>query len=182
MRKYQKTWMSGLGSHIILLSTLICGPVLAGYEERDDVKAFIVMMVDKHNYDKAMLSSWFSTVVKQEATIKSLNKPAESMDWHRYRKIFMTDKRIKGGIKFWQDNKTTLKRAESIYGVPPEIITAIIGVETFYGEYKGKFPVFDTLVTIAFDYPKRGSFFKKELEQYLLLIREEELDAYTLKG
>jgi len=154
----------------------------AGYEERDEVKAFITMMVEKHGYDRDMLTDWFRKAVKQEETIKSLDKPAESMPWHRYRKIFMTEKRINQGIQFWKDNKETLERAEKIYGVPPEMITAIIGVETFYGKYKGKFPVFDTLVTIAFDYPKRASFFKKELEQYLLLIREEELDAYTLKG
>jgi len=154
----------------------------AGYEEREEVKAFIDMMADKHNYDRAMLTEWFRKAVKQEATIKSLDKPAESMSWHRYRKIFMTEKRTNKGVEFWQANRETLERAEATYGVPPEIITAIIGVETFYGQYKGKFPVFDTLTTIAFDYPKRGSFFKKELEQYLLLIREEKLDAYTLKG
>ena len=171
----------------IIAAILFCifishGPAYAGYEERDEVKTFISMMVDKHHYDRETLTDWFRKAVKQEETIKSLNKPAESMPWHRYRKIFMTEKRINQGVKFWQENKETLERAEATYGVPPEIITAIIGVETFYGQYKGKFPVFDTLVTIAFDYPKRASFFKKELEQYLLLIREETLDAYTLKG
>jgi membrane-bound lytic murein transglycosylase B len=171
----------------IIAVTLFCifiaqGSAYAGYEERDEVKTFISMMVDKHNYDRETLTDWFRKAVKQEETIKSLDKPAESMPWHRYRKIFMTEKRINQGIEFWRENKETLERAEATYGVPPEMITAIIGVETFYGKYKGKFPVFDTLVTIAFDYPKRASFFKKELEQYLLLIREEALDAHTLKG
>jgi membrane-bound lytic murein transglycosylase B len=171
----------------IIAATLFCifishGSAYAGYEERDEVKTFISMMVDKHSYDRETLTDWFRKAVKQEETIKSLDKPAESMPWHRYRKIFMTEKRINQGIEFWRENKETLERAEATYGVPPEMITAIIGVETFYGKYKGKFPVFDTLVTIAFDYPKRASFFKKELEQYLLLIREEALDAHTLKG
>jgi len=167
---------------ILFFLMLPAGSAFANYAERDEVKQFINMMVDKHDYDRELLTTWFRKVVKQEETIRSLDKPAESMPWHRYRKIFMTDKRIDGGIKFWQENLETLQRAEKTYGVPPEIITAIIGVETFYGKYKGKFPVFDTLTTIAFDYPKRASFFKKELEQYLLLIREETLDAYTLKG
>ena len=94
----------------------------------------------------------------------------------------MTEQRINQGVQFWRDNRDTLERAQATYGIPPEMITAIIGVETFYGKYKGKYPVFDTLVTIAFDYPKRTAFFKKELEQYLLLIREEKLDAQALKG
>ena len=157
-------------------------PAFAGYETREEVKEFIDMMVTRHNYDREQLNSWFTGVVKQEETLKSLDKPAESLPWHKYRKIFMTDKRINEGVKFWQDNRETLVRAETTYGVPPEMITAIIGVETFYGKYKGKYPVFDTLVTIAFDYPKRATFFKKELEQYLLLIQEENLDARSLKG
>ena len=154
----------------------------AGYENREAVKSFIAMMSDKHAYDPAMLTDWFRKAVRQDATLKSLDKPAESLPWHRYRKIFMTEKRINKGVEFWRENQALLRRAQQAYGVPPEIITAIIGVETFYGKYKGKYPVFDTLTTIAFDYPKRASFFKKELEQYLLLIREEDLDAHSLLG
>ena len=174
--------LKALSMSLAILACITLSTAYANYAERDDVKAFIDMMVDKHDYDRQLLTDWFRKAVKQEETIKSLDKPAEALPWHRYRKIFMTDKRIQGGIRFWQEHKDTLARAEATYGVPPEIITAIIGVETFYGKYKGKFPVFDTLTTIAFDYPKRASFFKKELEQYLLLIREEDLDAYTLKG
>ncbi|MCW8964389.1 MAG: lytic murein transglycosylase B [Gammaproteobacteria bacterium] len=174
--------MLTLCNTLIVAALLFSGPGHAGYEQREDVQSFINMMVEKHDYDRDLLTSWFEKAVKQEATIKSLDKPAESMPWHRYRKIFMTDKRINKGVEFWMENRQTLERAHATYGVPPEIITAIIGVETFYGKFKGKFPVFDTLTTIAFDYPKRASFFKKELEQYLLLIREEQLDAYTLKG
>ena len=159
----------------LLLSLLIAAPILvnpayAGYEKREPVQQFIDMMVEKHDYSRLQLAIWFQQAVKQEETLKSLDKPAESMPWHRYRKIFMTDKRINEGIQFWKENQETLKRANELYGVPAEIITAILGVETFYGKYKGKYPVFDTLVTIAFDYPKRAKFFKKELEQYLLLI------------
>lgn len=171
----------------LLLSLLIAAPILvnpayAGYEKREPVQQFIDMMVEKHDYSRLQLAIWFQQAVKQEETLKSLDKPAESMPWHRYRKIFMTDKRINEGIQFWKENQETLKRANELYGVPAEIITAILGVETFYGKYKGKYPVFDTLVTIAFDYPKRAKFFKKELEQYLLLIKEEALDARDLKG
>ena len=154
----------------------------AGYETREEVQQFIDMMVEKHDYSRLQLAIWFQNVVKQEETLKSLDKPAESLPWHRYRKIFMTDERVNKGVDFWKANRETLERARDEYGVPPEIITAIVGVETFYGKYKGKYPVFDTLVTIAFDYPKRATFFKKELEQYLLLVKEESLDARELKG
>ena len=166
----------------IFLVFLLPTTIFAGYDKREEVQQFIDMMVEKHNYDRLQLAIWFQNVEKQEETLKSLAKPAEGLPWHRYRKIFMTDKRIAQGTDFWKTNREILERAEEIYGVPPEIITAILGVETFYGKYKGKYPVFDTLVTIAFDYPKRAAFFKKELEQYLLLIQEEQLDARDLKG
>jgi membrane-bound lytic murein transglycosylase B len=156
--------------------------VHAGYETREEVQQFMDMMVEKHDYPRLQLAIWFQNAVRQDETLKSLDKPAESLPWHRYRKIFMTDKRINQGAEFLKDHRETLQRAEDIYGVPPEIITAIIGVETFYGKYKGKYPVFDTLVTIAFDYPKRAAFFKKELEQFLLLVKEEGLDARELTG
>ncbi len=157
-------------------------PLHAGYESRDDVKQFINMMHSKHQFDKAQLTQWFAKATKQTKTLQAIAKPAEGLPWHKYRKIFLTEKRTKKGVEFWKENRAALERAEKEYGVPPEIITAIIGVETFYGVYKGKYPAFDTLVTLGFDYPKRGKFFRSELENYLLLVREEELDAFDLKG
>ena len=85
-------------------------------------------------------------------------------------------------MKFWSENEETLKRAEEKYGVPAEIIVSIIGVETKYGKFKGKFPVMDALSTLGFDYPKRGKFFRKQLKEFLILAREEKVDPMSLLG
>lgn len=165
-----------------LFLLMATSPISAAYDERDEVRQFINMMHDKHQFDRAQLSDWFSKVTRQTRTLQAIARPAEALPWYKYRKIFLTDKRISKGIEFWKANRQTLERARQQYGVPPEVITAIIGVETFYGTYKGKFPAFDTLVTLGFDYPKRSKFFRSELENYLLLVREEGLDAFELKG
>lgn len=172
----------GLPALISALALLFSATLYASYETRQDVKDFISMMQEKHGYDAEQLTRWFARAEKQDASLKAIARPAEALPWYKYRKIFIRDSRIEQGIQFWKDNEATLKRAEATYGVPAEIIVGIIGVETSYGQYKGKFPVFDTLITLGFDYPRRGKFFRKELEEYLLLIREEGLDAFEMKG
>ena len=99
------------------------------------------------------------------------------MPWYKYRKIFMTDVRINGGIKFWQENQSTLIAVEKQTGVTAEIIIAIIGVETAYGQKTGSYRVIDALATLAFAYPPRSKFFLGELESFLLLCREEHLNS-----
>ena len=111
------------------------------------------------------------------------DKPAEKeLQWHQYRHIFIKEKRIERGVEFWREHASLLTEVSLKTGVPGEIIIAIIGVETFYGTYKGKDPVFDSLVTLAFDYPRRSAFFSRELEQLLLLTKEQNLDPRTLRG
>ena len=96
--------------------------------------------------------------------------------------MFLSDKRIADGRTFWDENRATLARAEARYGVPPEYIVAIIGVETFYGRNVGKWRVVDALTTLAFDYPPRAAFFRDELVNYLLLAREDGFDVFSLRG
>src|SRR5690606_24383408 len=105
----------------------------------------------------------------------------EAKPWFQYYPIFLTEKRLNAGLKFWQEHSETLARAEQTFGVPAEIIVAIIGVETFYGGYLGNYPVLDALYTLGFHYPPRAKFFRSELEQYFLLTREEQLPATELK-
>ena len=125
----------------------------------------------------------FKTVTTQTKVLEAIQRPAEKKkNWQEYRQIFITDKRIQQGLAFWSDNAPILAAAERKYGVPPEIVVAIIGVETFYGRYKGKFPVLDSLVTLGFDYPPRQKFFRSELEHFLLLAQEENLDPLAIKG
>jgi len=121
--------------------------------------------------------------IKQQTTaLEAIARPAERKPWKDYQPIFLTSKRIKQGVEFWQQHQTVLAKAEKQFGVPAEIIVAIIGVETFYGQRSGNYPVLDALATLGFDYPPRAEFFRKELEQYLLMSREENIDPRELKG
>lgn len=150
--------------------------------ERADVKTFIQEMVDKHQFDAKKLTTLFKDVVLKQKIVDAISRPAEGKPWFQYRPIFVTKTRIKEGVKYWNDNEATLIAAEEKYGVPPEIIVAIIGVETRYGRHKGRYRVMDSLSTLAFAYPKRGKFFRSELEHYLLLTREEGFNPLDIKG
>ena len=153
------------------------------YLNRVEVKKFIDDFSLKNNYPKSSLDSLFKNVTTQTQVLEAIQRPAEKKkNWEEYRKIFITDKRIKEGLTFWTENAQILAAAEREYGVPPEIIVAIVGVETFYGRYKGKYPVLDSLVTLGFDYPPRQKFFRGELEHFLLLAHEENLDPFAIKG
>ena len=150
--------------------------------ERPEVQNFIAMMVQKHQFDEAELKHLFAQVKLREKIISSITRPAESKAWHQYRPIFVTEKRARKGVDFWLSNEADLARAENTYGVPAEIITAIIGVESYYGRHKGRDRVIDALTTLGFDYPQRGRFFRSELEQFLLLAREEGANPLSFKG
>lgn len=150
--------------------------------ERSDVHAFIEEMVQKHKFKESTLNQWFNEAKVQPTIIEAMTKPAEGKPWHEYQKLFITTKQINDGVDFMKKHKEALLRAEKQFGVPKEIITAIIGVETRYGQYKGVHSVMDALITLSFDYPPRAPFFRGELEQYLLLAQEEGFDPNTIKG
>ena len=115
--------------------------------------------------------------------IDKMDRPAEQrMTWERYRKIFMTDERIQAGVTFWKENESALVNISYQTGVPIHIICGIIGVETYFGRVKGSYNVLDALYTLSFAYPKRSKFFQSELDEFLILAREEKLDLYTTKG
>ncbi len=162
---------------------LISLNVTADYSQRSDVQQFIDEMVEKHGFDRDQLMSSFASAKRLDGVLKAIAKPAEKvLTWKEYRPIFISSKRIKGGNKFLLQHRETLQRAEKEYGVPAEIITAIVGVETYYGRLSGKTQVFDSLVTLGFDYPPRSRFFLSELEQFLLLTREESADLRDIRG
>jgi membrane-bound lytic murein transglycosylase B len=157
--------------------------VQANYSERSDVQEFIDEMVEKHGFNREVLLSQFASAKKLDGVLEAIAKPAERvLTWKEYRPIFITSKRISRGNEFLRENRETLQRAEKEFGVPVEIITAIIGVETYYGRLSGKTQVFDSLVTLGFDYPPRARFFRSELEQFLLLTREEDVDVRDIRG
>lgn len=150
--------------------------------DRAEVKTFINNMVEKHQFDRATLEKWLNEAKLQPSIITAMTKPAEKLPWYRYEPIFLGQKRIQEGAVFWKENEAYLKQAQEQYGIPPEIIVAIIGAETFYGKNCGNYRVLDSLTTLAFDYPPRSTFFLSELEHYFLLAREEGWDVTALKG
>jgi len=144
--------------------------------------AFILDMEQKHGFSRAELQRLFDEATLQPSILQAIAKPAESKPWYQYRNIFLTRDRIDGGLAFWQANASKLEEAWRRFGVEPEIIVAIIGVETAYGRNTGKYRVIDALATLGFNYPKRADFFRNELENYLLLARSQHFDPLVLTG
>ncbi len=150
--------------------------------QQETLDQFIERMVQTHQMDANQLKQWFAKAERQQKIIDSMNRPAEGLPWHKYRKIFIREKRINAAIDFWNKYHKELMRAEATFQVPASIIVGIIGVETFYGRIQGDIKVWDALYTLGFHYPKRGKFFRGELEQFLLLCREQNWDVFEPKG
>lgn len=153
------------------------------YERDVQIEDFITEMVRDHGFTPMPLKAVFDQAEKKQSILDAISRPAEkTLEWKDYRKIFITEKRIRGGVEFLRKNRAVLERAEMVYGVPKEIVTAIIGVETYYGRMKGNYRVVDALSTLAFDYPPRAEFFRGQLKEYFILAREEGIDPLSIKG
>ena len=151
--------------------------------ERDNIKIFIENMVEKHGFDKKELSSILAQAESKESILNAISRPAErTLTWNQYRDIFIKDERIEAGVKFWKEHSETLNLISEETGVSIEILVGIIGVETYYGRITGGYRVIDALSTLAFDYPKRSPFFTRELEEYLLIAKEEKMDPFDATG
>ncbi len=146
------------------------------------IPEFIDEMVAKHQFKRNELVNVFQHAELQQAVIDAINSPATAKPWIDYRAIFVNDNNIREGLVFWRKHGRTLHRAERKYGVPQSIIVALLGVETHFGQRTGKFRTLDALTTLAFDYPRRADFFRNELEQYLLLSRDQDLDLMEVYG
>ena len=153
------------------------------YLERSEAQALIDSLVAEHQLDRETLESVLASAEHEESVIEAISRPAErTLEWHEYREIFLQPLRVRRGLNFWQDNAEALQRAASDYGVPPEVIVAIIGVETDYGRVTGNYRALNSLATLAFDYPPRSEFFLKELKHLLVLASEEGKDAGGFKS
>lgn len=150
--------------------------------DQNSVRQFIDRVSTRHAFDYKYLQSIFEQTNYSQRVIDAISRPAEALPWYKYREIFIQADRINQGVKFWKLHEQTLQQAEQQYGVPAEIIVAIIGVETLYGKFKGKDRVMDALSTLSFHYPKRSKFFIGELEQFLLLTREQNIDPLSING
>lgn len=164
-----------------LLVALAAPAAAESLAQRPEVQAFIGEVVQRHGFRERELKKLFSRVALVEPSLQ-LILPAERPSWDDYRAQFLNERRINGGLAFWKANRGALRRAEKRFGVPAQYIVAIIGVETNYGRNMGRYRVIDALATLAFDYPPRAAFFRRELEQYLVLARETGLDVFALRG
>lgn len=153
------------------------------YLQRSDVRKYLEALNVDTGINKNYLAGLFVKLSPQQDILDAISKPAErTLTWKEYRPIFLTDKRIQEGVAFMAENRALLQRAAEVYGVSPHIIAAIIGVETFYGRITGKHGVLESLATLAFDYPPRATFFKRELTEFLVLANAEEWSADKILG
>ena len=168
---------------IILITLSISLFVEGDYLVHPKSQALIDELVTNHGFEQSFVEDVLSNAVRQQKIIDSISKPAEfTWTWDRYKKLFIEDKRIANGKLFIKNNFQTLERAEKEFGVPKEVITAILGVETRYGKIQGSYRVIDSLLTLGFDYPRRAKFFRKELVDFFLLTRENDLSINEIKG
>jgi membrane-bound lytic murein transglycosylase B len=167
----------------IVLLLLSMNPAYAVDLDHPNVDAFITTMVEQHDYDRETLRDILGEAEKKDSIIDLISKPAEkTLTWAEYREIFITRERINAGANFWEKHRDALEDIETRSGVPIEILVGIIGVETYYGRITGGHRVLDALATLAFYYPPRSKFFRSELEHFLLLIREEKMQATDAFG
>jgi membrane-bound lytic murein transglycosylase B len=168
------------------LAAAVCTASLAappGFVQRPEVQSFIADMSTRYGFASAELETLFSRVHFDPDVIRLITpKPPSERSWQKYRANFVNERRIAEGVRFRSENAAALARAESQYGVPADIIVAIIGIETEFGRHMGSFRVVDALATLAFDYPTRADFFRSQLEEFLLLARDDGRDVFSLEG
>jgi peptidoglycan lytic transglycosylase B len=167
-----------------VLALLVCGLAHADNESVSKArKEFVDKMVAEHGFDRDALAAALAEATIEQKIIDTMSRPAERvMPWFEYRAIFLTDARIAAGVQFWTEHADTIESIAKRYGVDPEMLVAIVGVETYFGTRMGGYRVLDALSTLAFAYPPRAKFFAGELEQFLLLAREEDMDVEAPLG
>lgn len=156
--------------------------VSGAYCQRPEVSQFIYQMSSEHHFTPQYLTQVFNQVEPKPQIIRIMTTPHEGLPWYRYRALFLTPLRAKQGSEFGHQHHSILAKAERYYGVPPSIILGILGVETNYGRTQGTYRVIDALSTLAFYYPPRAKYFRGELEQFLLLTRENSWNPLTIRG
>jgi membrane-bound lytic murein transglycosylase B len=174
--------------HILCLFLFLGFSVAAsgaqGFADRADVGEFVAAMHERHGFSRSALTALFRKTKPLPGVIKAVTPPTtpSAKSWHAFHDRFVEPKHIANGLDFWRDNAEALAAAKARYGVPEEILVGILGVETMYGRRAGRIGTFAALATLAFDYPPRAELFRRELEQFLLLAREEKRDPLSYRG
>ena len=164
---------------LILILSLFVGSSYAG---ESSINAFSNKMSEHHQFDKAEINQLISSVEPNETILRLFSKPFTSIPWDEFEAKLVHERRIRDGIAFWKENAETLKKAEEVYGVPPEVIVGLLGVETNYGNNIGGYRVLDALITLGFYAHRRQEYFQYELEHFLLIARELGWNYDELKG
>lgn len=173
-----------LFSYTIIINSILANPLTIknNFANREDVKAFMNYMYIKHNFNLQQLENLFKKYSSNQSTLDKISNPSEKLSWKKYKQLLITHDRIKKGEIFLSKYNNILLKAERQFMIPKEIVVAILGIESFYGERSGNIPVIESLATLSFDYPPRKKFFRHELEQFLLLMKEESLDPSKIMG
>lgn len=167
---------------ILTSAAALALPAQGGYEDHPDAGKLIAEL-EADGFEPDYVRSVLAKAERKQSILDAISRPAEKrLDWGEYRAIFIEPKRIAQGVEFWKEHRTTLERAQQTYGVPPEIILAIMGVETRFGRITGNYRVLDALATLGFDFPRRAEFFRGQLADYFRLVRAEGVDPESLKG
>ena len=183
VRRRRQDCLSTIGVLVLVLTLPGAVSAQADYGERPEVLAFIDELVASEGFARDELKATLSGAKYQQSIIDAISRPAEKrLTWAQYRRIFIVKRRIEGGVAFMAEHRDVLARAEAKYGVPPEVVAAVIGVETMYGRIMGNYRVLDALATLGFDYPPRSTFFRKQLREFMILAREEQQNPESLKG
>jgi membrane-bound lytic murein transglycosylase B len=188
MRTIERTacWRGAILRTGAALLLVLPGAAQAGsenYAQRPEVRAFIDQMSAEHSFSARALRHLFAQAQHQPQVVAAMNRPVVSPPkYHEFAPRFLDPARVDAGAEFWRGHAPTLDRAQQTFGVPPEIVVAILGVETHYGRNTGTYRVLDVLTTLAFDYPRRADFFRGELEQFLLLAREQGISPLAPRG
>ncbi len=171
---------------LLVVLNLVLAPSFAfsnSFQNNSDVDEFILELVSEYEFSEKQLRSYFSSIRYQPSIIEALTRPAEKTKAYvDYKPMFISEDTIKRGRVFAEKHRVALERAEYVYGVPSEVILSIIAIETRFGRLKGSYRVMDALATIGFFYPRRATYFKKELREFLILTREQKLDPFEVKG
>lgn len=164
---------------VLMLAVL---PAAHAAETNPDVQAFVQEMADRHGFSRSALERSLRETKFLSSIIRAMDAPSTALPWREFRPRHVNDARFEGGLRFWEEHAALLERAAAEYRVPPEIIVATIGIETLFGRNTGRVNVLDALVTLAFGYPRRAAFFRGELEQFLLLARENGWPPNSVRG
>jgi membrane-bound lytic murein transglycosylase B len=177
--------MSRLAAFIrltLVVLVLAASPPTQAAAPNPEIQTFVQEMAERHGFSRPALERLLRETRFLNSIIRAMDAPATALPWHEFRPRHVNDARFEGGLRFWGEHAALLERAATEYRVPPEIIVATIGIETLFGRNTGRVNVLDALTTLAFGYPRRAAFFRGELEQFLLLTRENGWAPNSVRG